>query len=801
LFYFKIKMKYDHQTIEQKWQKIWEKSQADQAIDFSQKPKKYVLDMFPYPSGAGLHVGHAEGYTATDIYCRYLRMNGFNVLHPMGWDAFGLPTENYAIKVKRNPKEITKENTNRFRRQLKSLGFSYDWSREINTSQPDYYKWTQWLFLSLFKKNLAYQRKAPVNWCQSCQTVLAREQVINGLCERCKKPVIQKELKQWFFKITAYAEELLSELDKLDWPEPIKEMQRNWIGKSEGALINFKILAKKSEIKKSETISVFTTRPDTLFGATYLVLAPEHSLIANYKSRIKNYKEILDYIKHTVVKTELDRTDLAKEKTGVELRGVKAINPATKEAIPIWVADYVLMSYGTGAIMAVPAHDSRDFEFAKKYKLTIKQVIDNGQKDLGQAYTGEGKLVNSGGFNGLNSQKAKEKIVSFVGGQKITQYKLRDWLISRQRYWGAPIPIIHCANCGAQAVPAKDLPVELPADVDFTPHGHSPLKESKKFKKVKCQKCGGQAEREYDTMDTFICSSWYYLRYIDPKNQKNIADDKKVKYWLPVDVYVGGAEHAVLHLLYSRFITKVLRDVGVINFGEPFIKLKNQGLILAEDGRKMSKSLGNVISPDEVVKKYGADVTRMYEMFMGPLEEAKPWDTKGIMGIVRFIERVCLLSDKVEKSSPSIERIQNLSGKIGQEIESFKFNTAVAKLMIISNELSGQPKISQTDFELFIKVLAPFAPHLSEELWQKLGNKQSIFKENWPRFKIVKAKEIEFVTQINGKVRDRFRIDADLTEEKIKRLVYSSPKIKIWLANKSIKKEIFVANKLLNIVI
>ena len=794
-------MKYDHQTIEQKWQKIWEKSQADQAIDFSQKPKKYVLDMFPYPSGAGLHVGHAEGYTATDIYCRYLRMNGFNVLHPMGWDAFGLPTENYAIKVKRNPKEITKENTNRFRRQLKSLGFSYDWLREINTSQPDYYKWTQWLFLSLFKKNLAYQRKAPVNWCQSCQTVLAREQVINGLCERCKKPVIQKELKQWFFKITAYAEELLSELDKLDWPEPIKEMQRNWIGKSEGALINFKILAKKSEIKKSETISVFTTRPDTLFGATYLVLAPEHSLIANYKSRIKNYKEILDYIKHTVVKTELDRTDLAKEKTGVELRGVKAINPATKEAIPIWVADYVLMSYGTGAIMAVPAHDSRDFEFAKKYKLTIKQVIDNGQKDLGQAYTGEGKLVNSGGFNGLNSQKAKEKIVSFVGGQKITQYKLRDWLISRQRYWGAPIPIIHCANCGAQAVPVKDLPVELPADVDFTPHGHSPLKESKKFKKVKCQKCGGQAEREYDTMDTFICSSWYYLRYIDPKNQKNIADDKKVKYWLPVDVHVGGAEHAVLHLLYSRFITKVLRDVGVINFGEPFIKLKNQGLILAEDGRKMSKSLGNVISPDEVVKKYGADVTRMYEMFMGPLEEAKPWDTKGIMGIVRFIERVCLLSDKVEKSSPSIERIQNLSGKIGQEIESFKFNTAVAKLMIISNELSGQPKISQTDFELFIKVLAPFAPHLSEELWQKLGNKQSIFKENWPRFKIVKAKEIEFVTQINGKVRDRFRIDADLTEEKIKRLVYSSPKIKIWLANKSIKKEIFVANKLLNIVI
>jgi len=801
LFYFKIKMKYDHQTIEQKWQKIWEKSQADQAIDFSQKPKKYVLDMFPYPSGAGLHVGHAEGYTATDIYCRYLRMNGFNVLHPMGWDAFGLPTENYAIKVKRNPKEITKENTNRFRRQLKSLGFSYDWLREINTSQPDYYKWTQWLFLSLFKKNLAYQRKAPVNWCQSCQTVLAREQVINGLCERCKKPVIQKELKQWFFKITAYAEELLSELDKLDWPEPIKEMQRNWIARSEGALTNFKILAKKSEIKKSETISVFTTRPDTLFGATYLVLAPEHSLIANYKSRIKNYKEILDYIKHTVVKTELDRTDLAKEKTGVELRGVKAINPATKEAIPIWVADYVLMSYGTGAIMAVPAHDSRDFEFAKKYKLTIKQVIDNGQKDLGQAYTGEGKLVNSGGFNGLNSQKAKEKIVSFVGGQKITQYKLRDWLISRQRYWGAPIPIIHCANCGAQAVPVKDLPVELPADVDFTPHGHSPLKESKKFKEVKCLKCGGQAEREYDTMDTFICSSWYYLRYIDPKNQKNIADDKKVKYWLPVDVYVGGAEHAVLHLLYSRFITKVLRDVGVINFGEPFIKLKNQGLILAEDGRKMSKSLGNVISPDEVVKKYGADVTRMYEMFMGPLEEAKPWDTKGIMGIVRFIERVCLLSDKVEKSSPSIERIQNLSGKIGQEIESFKFNTAVAKLMIISNELSGQPKISQTDFELFIKVLAPFAPHLSEELWQKLGNKQSIFKENWPRFKIVKAKEIEFVTQINGKVRDRFRIDADLTEEKIKRLVYSSPKIKIWLANKSIKKEIFVANKLLNIVI
>ncbi|MEK7103901.1 MAG: class I tRNA ligase family protein, partial [Patescibacteria group bacterium] len=649
---------YEPNKIELKWQKYWEKKGLNNAEDFSNKAKFYCLDMFPYPSGAGLHVGHPKGYTATDIISRYKRMNGFNVLHPIGWDSFGLPAENYAIKTKVHPNENTHKNITHFKEQIKSLGFSYDWEREIDTSSLEYYKWTQWFFLFLYKNGWAYKAKAAVNWCSSCQTVLANEQAQDGKCDRCNSDVFQKDLEQWFFKITDFSDELLQGLDKIDWPEPIKIMQKNWIGKSEGHEIDFGIKNQEQKVK------VFTTRIDTIFGCTYLVVAPEHDIILNLKLQILNIKEVEEYAEKAKKKSERDRQSDVKDKTGVRLEGIVAINPANNKEIPIFVADYVLSGYGTGAIMAVPAHDARDFDFAKKYNLPIVEVA--------------------------NSMEMAEKGIA----KKKVNYKLRDWLVSRQRYWGAPIPIIYCDKCGQMAVPEKDLPVLLPTDVDFMPTGESPLTKSVEFHKVKCPKCNGPAKRESDTMDTFVCSSWYFFRYVSPQNKKEFADRKLIDYYLPVDLYVGGAEHAVLHLLYARFFAKALNKLGLIGFDEPFLKLRNVGLILVQGGVKMSKSKGNVINPDDIVKEYGADTLRIYEMFMGPFDQAIAWDTNSIKGARRFLDRVYGLNFKKQKTrnkqiiNHKLEKLLNkIIKKVGEDIEQMKFNTAISSLMILLNEM------------------------------------------------------------------------------------------------------------------
>jgi len=1068
--------KYNHSEIEKKWQKKWQTDNVFATQDGSKKPKKYVLDMFPYPSGAGLHVGHVESYTATDIVSRYYRLQGYNVLHPQGFDAFGLPAENYAIKTGVHPAKTTETAIANFKNQMNSIGLSYDWSREINTSDPNYYQWTQWLFLQLYKKGLAYKKKAPVNWCGSCKTVLANEQVVDGKCERCGQEVIQKDLEQWFFKVTEYAEELLNEIDKMDWPDALKHAQRNWIGKSEGALIDFKVPFKpavnlgfktqvnqtdriiwflsfptkkrerffvepneclevinslynsclkhnfntheivimpdhvhliidtdkditvdkilkylkgysakkyiekfdfsyenskgrhlwtpkgnyliinnkkqyeeileyvqknpqKENLNKNErlftknldklylTIEVFTTRPDTLFGATYLVLAPEHSFIKNHKSRITNYNEIEKYIEKAKTKNKLERTDLAKEKTGVELKGVKAINPGSKEEIPIWIADYVMTDYGTGAIMAVPAHDERDFKFARKFKMPIVQVIQPNdlyksyfmegsyndgleielkkfnfkyrfdknegffvefshkqlddyiklvkkylnkkfwceivgseyifiygggeiikvidKENSNQAlelckkyydkmnvhynlydmlwncefyhdltcYTGEGKLINSGKYNDLSSEEAKDKITKFVGGKKQAQYKIRDWLVSRQRYWGAPIPIIYCEKCGVAPVPEKDLPVLLPNDVDFKPTGESPLARSESFHQVKCPKCGALAKRESDTMDTFVCSSWYFLRYADSGNEKAIFDKKKAKYWLPVDLYIGGMEHAVGHLIYARFITKVLKDLKYLNFDEPFLKIRNQGIILAEDSRKMSKRWGNIINPDEVIKEYGADTLRMYEMFMGPLEDMKPWNSRGIVGAKRFLEKVYNIVTNHESwimdhGSEGVEKLLHKTiKKVTEDIENLSFNTAISQMMIFTNHVSdgrvSGDQVSKNQLEKFLIILSPFAPHLAEELWKKLGHQESIFKAEWPKFdpKLVIDEEVTIAVQVNGKLRETIKIERGVSEEELKSKVYALAKVKKFTEGKTVKKFIYVKDKLINVVV
>ncbi|MFH1781628.1 MAG: leucine--tRNA ligase, partial [Patescibacteria group bacterium] len=771
--------RYNPQKIEKKWQKHWEKTRAFKADDKSTKEKFYCLDMFPYPSSHGLHVGHPEGYTATDIVSRYKRMKGFEVLHPMGWDAFGLPAENFAIKSGVHPQETTLKSIDTFKKQIKSLGFSYDWDREINTSSPEYYKWTQWIFLELYKKGLAYKKKAAVNWCEECKTVLANEQVIDSKCERCQNEVIQKDLEQWFFKITDYTEDLLQGLEKIDWPEPIKLMQSNWIGRSEGADIEFKIKNSKFNIK------IFTTRPDTLYGATYMVFAPEHELVQKLKNQIENWDEVEEYIETSQKNSDLERTDLQKQKTGVELKGLKAINPANNKEIPIYISDYVLISYGTGAIMCVPAHDERDWEFAKKFNIEIIKVIENGQSDE-ECYIGEGKMVNSDEFNGQDWQEAKKNITTKVQGQLTINYKMRDWLISRQRYWGTPIPIIHCEKCGEVPVPEDQLPVKLPTDVDFKPTGESPLASSKSFHDLECPKCGAKegVRRESDTMDTFVCSSWYYLRYCDPKNDKAFVDNELLKKWMAVDLYVGGAEHAVMHLIYARFIYKALKDLGHIKIDskvdhdEPFQKLRNQGMILGEDHQKMSKSRGNVVNPDEVINEYGADTMRMYEMFMGAFEEVKPWEPKSIIGIKRFLDRVWMVSiDNIEneKKYKKIESksIHKTIKKVTSDIENFKFNTAIAQLMIFFNGENSKPDwrssideknkvLDLKALEKFIILLAPFAPHLCEEIWERFGHMESIFSEAWPEYNadLAKDDEIELVVQVNGKVRDKIMAPA-----------------------------------------
>jgi len=815
--------KYNPQKVERKWQEYWEKHpELTEAIKKSEKPKFYCLDMFPYPSGDGLHMGHVENYTASDIYSRYLRMKGRNVLHPVGWDAFGLPTENYAISIKAHPAEVAQRNIKTFTRQIKSLGFSYDWSREIDSSDPNYYKWTQWFFLFLHKNGLAYRKKAKVNWCESCQTVLANEQAEGGICERCKNQVIQKDMEQWFFRITDFADELIKGLDKIDWPESTKTAQKNWIGRSEGAIIRFEIKlnskAKPSGLLRlslrRDNLEVFTTRLDTIYGCTYCVIAPENELISNLKSQISNLNEVEKYIVQAKKKTDLQRTDLAKEKTGVEIKGLKAVNPFTNEAVPIFVADYILSTYGTGAVMAVPAHDERDFEFAKKYKLEIKEVIKNENKISSvekAVFIDDGILVNSEKYSNLTSEKAREEMARWLEknnlGERKTTYKLRDWLISRQRYWGAPIPMIFCEKCSWQPVPEKDLPVLLPEVKDYRPKGTSPLGTNPDFVNTTCPECGGEAKRETDTMDTFVCSSWYFFRFADPKNEKEFADEAKIKKWLPVDLYIGGAEHTVLHLLYSRFFTKALHKHGYIDFDEPFKKLRHQGIVLAEDGRKMSKSLENVINPDEIVEKFGADTLRLYEMFMGPLEDSKSWNTKSIIGLKRFLEKVWKLKSMINDQGSTNNKLEILLHKtikkVTEDIENLRFNTAISAMMILVNEMEKQKNILNSQFSILNSLLAPFAPHIAEELWQQLGHKDSIFLEKWPEYdpKLVKDEEITLIIQINGKLRDQIKAPAGVKEEEAKRLALESKKVIKYMEGKNIQKVIFVKDRLINFVV
>lgn len=741
--------------IEKKWQGVWREKKAFAAKDFAEN-KFYHLVMFPYSSG-DLHLGHWYNFTGADVYARYKLMQGKNVLSPIGFDAFGLPAENAAIGRGIHPAEWTQENIAKMTEQLQSIGAIFDWSRVINTSKPEYYKWTQWIFLKLFEKGLAFRKKAPCNWCPKDQTVLANEQVIEGKCERCDTPVVQKEIEQWFFKITDYAERLLTNLDKLDWPEKTILMQKNWLGKSEGSLIRFRI---QDLGFKSEEIEVFTTRSDTLFGATYLVLAPEHPLI--HESKIMNHKSIKDYINQTRKKTELERLAETKEKTGV-FTGIYAINPVNKEKIPIWISDYVLMGYGTGAIMAVPAHDQRDFEFAKKFNLPIKQVIG-----------------------------PKEKIPA----KKQTFWRIRDWLVSRQRYWGAPIPIIYCKTHGVVAVPEKDLPVLLPEQVDFAPQGKSPLASNEKFINTNCPKCGRKAKRETDTLDTFVDSSWYFIRYLDPHNENELAEQKKIKYWLPVDIYIGGAEHSVLHLLYARFISKFLHDIGILPFEEPFPKLRHQGTILGSDGQKMSKSRGNVVNPDDYVKQYGADVVRSYLCFMGPYDQGGPWNPEGIKGIDRFFQKVERLV--LAKGDDNGVNLDSKIKAISADIEKLHFNTALAKFMELINQTKNTDKETK---EKIIKILLPFAPHLAEELWVKTGHKTLVSQEKWPEIKReIKVSQTTIVVQVNGKLRDKIVVSPDTPKDKIIEMA-KTEKVKKWLEGKKLLKTIYVPLRLINFVV
>ncbi|MEK7653045.1 MAG: leucine--tRNA ligase [Patescibacteria group bacterium] len=886
---------------EKKWQERWEKEELNRAEDFSKKPKKYILDMFPYPSGAGLHVGHPEGYTATDIYSRYLRMRGFNVLHPMGWDAFGLPAENYAIQTGTHPREMTAQNIATFKKQIMSLGFSYDWSREIDTTDPNYYKWTQWIFLQLFKKGLAYEAVVPINFCPSCKTGLANEEVSGGKCERCGTAVEKKDMRQWMLRITAYADRLLEGVDKLDWPESIKTLQRNWIGRSEGVTVDFTVIAseaKQSHISQKEmgsprssadadslamTIRVYTTRPDTLFGATYMVLSPEHKLVEELKDKIENFDEVNKYIVQAKNKSDLERTELNKDKTGVELKGVKAINPVNSKEIPVWISDYVLASYGTGAIMAVPAHDTRDYEFAEKFNLEIIEVISGGDISK-EAFTDidNGKMVNSGFLDGMVPAEAIGKMTSWLEkkgfGKKAVNYKLRDWVFSRQRYWGEPIPLIFCPACKKSMENSKsnppaggpnsklnageilnpgwislledDLPLTLPEVSKYEPSGtgESPLVNIENWVKTKCPKCGGLAKRETNTMPQWAGSSWYWLRFIDPQNDKKLADPKKLKYWLPVDIYVGGAEHAVLHLLYARFWNMVLFDIGAVPFEEPFTKLVNQGLILGEDGEKMSKSRGNVVNPDEVVKEHGADAFRMYEMFMGPLEDVKPWNTNGIIGIDRFLEKIWVrFSDMIEhdmmgafgrelkQDDKNIKEFKVLLNKtikkVGEDIENMRFNTAISAMMILMNKFvethchvsqagdedafnaslqqNNENGIVETRFiaspelEKFLIILSPFAPHLAEELWNKLGHQESIFKEDWPEYdkKSIKDELVEVAIQINGKMRGKISISPEASEKEAVEMAKKEENVIKYLEGVTIKKVIYVKGKIISFVI
>lgn len=786
---------YNHKEVEGKWQQYWQENRSFSVSSAAAGAGKkfYCLDMFPYPSGAGLHVGHPEGYTGTDILSRYKIMNGYSVLHPMGWDAFGLPAENYAIKTGVHPDESTHKNIDNFRRQIQSLGFSYDWDREVDTSSPQYYRWTQWIFLQMVEHGLAYRKNATVNWCEGCQTVLANEQVVDGKCERSKDEVVQKEMEQWFFKITDYADQLLDDLEGLDWPEPIKLMQRNWIGKSEGAEIDFAIAG------HDETITVFTTRPDTLYGATYIVLSPEHVLVEKIVTN-EQRAAVVEYQYEAKKKNELQRTDLAKEKTGI-FTGSYAVNPANGEEIPIWVADYVLSSYGTGAIMAVPAHDERDAEFAERFALPSIEVISE-----------DGMMKQSAEFDGMQNKEAKWKICEKVGGRRKTTYRLRDWLVSRQRYWGAPIPMVYDPEGTPHPIKEEHLPLLLPTDVDYTPKGTSPLGSSQSYAKLAEELYGKGWHFEVDTMDTFVCSSWYYLRYCDPRNEKEFASQEALKTWLPVDMYVGGAEHAVLHLLYARFFHKALQDFGAIpkEVGrEPFGALRNQGMILAEDGHKMSKSLGNVINPDDVVQEYGADTLRMYEMFMGPFEDAKPWSTNSIKGIRRFLERVWNCYQSVadngftNESHSDVEReLHKTIKKVTENIEAFRFNTAISQMMIFVNTVyAADQNITQKQATTFLQLLYPFAPHIAAELAQHIKFDNAF--ETWPQYDetTIVEETVTVAVQVNGKVRGKIAIAVDATEEQAKKAAFAEANVQRNIEGKEIIKFIYIPCKIVNIVL
>ena len=804
-------MAYNHKNIEPKWQKYWEENEVFKTEDFSDKPKYYILDMFPYPSGSGLHVGHPLGYIATDILARYKRHQGYNVLHPMGWDAFGLPAEQYAIKTGTHPSRTTKENVANFKRQIKMLGFSYDWSREINTTDPEYVKWTQWIFIELYKKGLAYEAEVPVNWCPELKAVLANEEVVDGKSDIGGFPVFRVPMRQWMLKITKYADSLLTGLDDLDWPNSIKELQKNWIGRSEGAKIYFDLPS------IDQTLEVFTTRHDTLFGATYMVLAPEHPLVQILTS--DDQRDLVKkYVEDSSKKSDLDRTELNKDKTGVWL-GAYAINPVNNKKIPIWISDYVIMSYGTGAIMAVPGEDERDWDFAKKYNLPVVRTIDPGENFDGGAFTGEGLLINSDFLNGLDIETAKEKMAKWLldnkKGSKTVQYKLRDWLFSRQRYWGEPIPVIH-KNGEPEVLNESDLPLELPEVEKYEPSGtgESPLANVKNWVEVKNTSGEIVGLRETNTMPQWAGSCWYYLRYIDPKNDKKPWDQKKEKYWMPVDLYVGGAEHAVLHLLYSRFWHHVLYDLGYVTHKEPFSKLFNQGMILGQDGSKMSKSKGNVINPDLTVDEYGSDSMRIYEMFMGPLDKAKPWSTTGLQGCSRFIKKLWsilinddgLLSKKIDEAPENNDTLQKLHimiKKVSNNLDQMHFNTCVSEFMIFTNHIQKLESINIDTIKSFIVIMNPFMPHLCQEFWEILGETSELSYVEWPKYdeSLATSEEVIIPIQINGKRRSEISINLDMSKEKVIEKAKSDTKIISHIKSATILKEIYIPGKIFNIVI
>ena len=847
--------KYPFESIEPKWQKYWDEHKTFKVTEDEKYPadkRMYVLDMFPYPSAAGLHVGHPEGYTATDIYCRYLRMNGYNVLHPMGYDAFGLPAENYAIKTGTHPKTTTNANIEHFTQQIKSLGFSYDWDRCVSTCEPDYYKWTQWIFLQLYKKGLAYEAQTPINWCPSCMTGLANEEVKDGKCDRCGAEVTHKTIRQWILKITDYADRLDADLEGLDWPESVKAMQHNWIGKSTGAEVTFTV-ADKDGKPTDNKLTVYTTRCDTLFGATYMVVSPEHKIIPEITTP-EQAEAVKAYQEAAAKKSDLERTDLAKDKTGV-FSGSYAINPVNGKLIPIWIADYVLISYGTGAIMAVPAHDDRDWEFAKKFNLPIIEVLKSEVDVQQQAWTQDGIHVNSEFLDGLNKADAIAKMLEFLEekkiGRKAINYKLRDWVYSRQRYWGEPIPLVHCPDCGTVPVPEEELPLKLPEVKSYQPTGtgESPLAAIDEWVNCKCPKCGKPAKRETNTMPQWGGSCWYYLRYLDPHNDKVFCAPEKEKYWMPVDLYIGGAEHAVLHLLYARFWHKVLYDIGVVSTKEPFQRLVNQGMITSfafqrknktlvpvdeveqrDDGKyyekatgeeleqivaKMSKSLKNVVNPDDEIKAYGADSVRMYEMFMGPLTMSKPWATQGIVGIHRFLEKVWSVSEKPMADIDITGKLEDKAlisarktfaqtiKKVTDDTATLNFNTAISQMMIFINELSKLPEVPRAMWADFVKVLSPYAPHLGEELWEKLGNKESIAYVAWPKINEDFAKDDvkTIVVMVNGKKRDTFEAAPGSSDDSLKEIAFAREGVKKFTDGHEIVKCIVVKDKLVNIVV